>query len=71
MSLPSNINSVFDTEEEVEDLITEIDMNINDNDIDLILDATDSDGVGQCPSKMAQTWTSKDIVPRSLDNCPN
>ena len=30
-----------------------------------------SDGVGQCPSKMAQTWTSKDIVPMSKDNCPN
>ena len=44
MSLPPNINSVFDTEEEVEDLITEIDMDISDNDIDLILDATD--GIG-------------------------
>ena len=47
MSLPSNINSVFDTEEEVEDLITEIteiNIDISDNDIDSILDATD--GVG-------------------------
>ena len=24
--------------------------------------AASSDGVGQCPSKMAWTWTSKDIV---------
>ena len=41
MSLLSNINSVFDIEEEVKDLITEIDMDISDNDIDLILDVTD------------------------------
>ena len=41
MSLPPNINSVFNTEEEVEDLITKIDMDISDNDIDLILDVTD------------------------------
>ena len=47
MSLPPNINSVFDTEEEVEDLITEIteiNIDISDNDIDSILDVTD--GVG-------------------------
>ena len=37
MSLAPNINSVF---EEVEDLIIEIDLE-SDNDIDLILDATE------------------------------
>ena len=44
MSLPPNIHSVFDIDEEVEDLITEIteiNIDISDNDIDLILDATD------------------------------
>ena len=47
MSLPPNINSVFDIDEEVEDLITEIteiNIDISDNDIDSILDVTD--GVG-------------------------
>ena len=41
MSLPPNIHSVFDIDEEVEDLITEIVMDISDNNIDLILDTTD------------------------------
>ena len=44
MSLPPNIHSVFDIDEEVEDLITEIteiNIDISDNDIDSILDVTD------------------------------
>lgn len=44
MSIPPNINSIFDINEEVEEIGKEIDMDISEDDIDLILDATD--GVG-------------------------
>src|SRR2546423_1638056 len=40
MSIPPNINAIFNIDEEVE----EVDMDLSDNDIDFILDATD--GVG-------------------------
>ena len=44
MSIPPDINSIFDINENVDELGKEIDMDISDDDIDFILDATD--GVG-------------------------
>jgi len=42
MSIMPNINKIIDLDEKVEELVKKIDMNINYNNIDLILDATDS-----------------------------
>ena len=44
MSIPPDINSIFDINENVDKLGKEIDMDISDDDIDFILDAMD--GVG-------------------------
>lgn len=44
MSIPPDINSIFDINDEVYDVDEfgrETDMDVNDEDIDLILDATD------------------------------
>ena len=46
---PINIDTIFDIEEELEEIEEVIDMDISDDDIDQILDATD--GVGQMARK--------------------
>ena len=68
ITLPSNITI---SKGRLTDLIDFVYSNLVENSGNIDYMVGSSDGVGQCPSKMAWTWTSKDIVPRSLDNCPN